>query len=180
MQRRWGSPAALGLQITARVRQPPLRSTRAVRDPSTADTQACCNTLTHDFVRDALAVVRLELWRDGHHTRVRTLLVCPSAVDTGMFEGIFASTLIAIKFAKWFIPLLPEHAVASRIHAAMLQGEQLVISCATGWRGMLLSWVPIIARFLPVSLYDLLVSLGGGLHGMDTFVGRRSATSHGQ
>lgn len=95
-----------------------------------------------------------------------------------MFEGIFASSSLAIQFAKWFIPLLPERAVAARIHAAMVQGEQLMVSCATGWRGVLLSWVPLVARLLPVTLYDLLVSLGGGLHGMDTFVGR--ATARGQ
>lgn len=96
-----------------------------------------------------------------------------------MFEGIFASNSLAIQLAKWFIPLLPERVVAARIHAAIVQGEQLVVSCATGWRGVLLSWAPIVARFLPVPLYDLLVSMGGGLHGMDTFVGR-ATTAHGQ
>jgi all-trans-retinol dehydrogenase (NAD+) len=115
--------------------------------------------------------VRLELWRDNVKT-IRTLLVCPAAVDTGMFAGALAGDHWALKISRFFIPMLPESEVVDAIYRSMRRGDELLVSCFSGWRGVVLSWAPVVSRLLPVSLYDVVVSLGGGLHGMDTFVGK--------
>lgn len=115
--------------------------------------------------------MRLELWRDNVKS-IRTLLVCPAAVDTGMFAGALTADDWALKISRFFIPMLPESEVADTIYRAMRHGDQLLVSCFSGWRGMALPWAPAISRFLPVPLYDVVVRLGGGLNGMDTFVGK--------
>ncbi|RLN89477.1 hypothetical protein BBJ28_00015111 [Nothophytophthora sp. Chile5] len=124
----------------------------------------------------AAATVRLELWRDNV-TSIRTLLVCPAAVDTGMFKGVLAADDWAVMIARMFIPMLSESEVVEAIYRAMRRGDQLLVSCFSGWRGIALSWAPALSRLLPVSLYDLVVRLGGGLNGMDTFVGKQDSTA---
>ena len=126
-----------------------------------------------------LSTVRLELWRDNI-TSIRTLLVCPAAVDTSMFAGVLAADDWALKISRFCIPVLAESAVADTIYRAMVRGDELVVSCASGWRGIVLSWAPAISRLLPVPLYDLVVRLGGGLNGMDTFVGRNGNRAQGE
>ncbi|RLN74231.1 hypothetical protein BBJ28_00000606 [Nothophytophthora sp. Chile5] len=124
----------------------------------------------------AAATVRLELWRDNV-TSIRTLLVCPAAVDTGMFKGVLAADDWAVMIARMFIPMLSESEVVEAIYRAMRRGDQLLVSCFSGWRGIVLSWAPALSRLLPVPLYDLVVRLGGGVNGMDTFVGKQGSTA---
>jgi all-trans-retinol dehydrogenase (NAD+) len=123
--------------------------------------------------------VRLELWRGGHRS-VRTLLVCPSAVDTGMFAGISAGNSLLARFSRFAVPMLSEVEVATSIVSAMTRGDELLIYCSTGWRGLVFPWVPAVARLLPVPVYDMLLLLAGGVHGMDTFVGRSGAKAAGK
>ncbi|KAG7379864.1 hypothetical protein PHYPSEUDO_008052 [Phytophthora pseudosyringae] len=131
-------------------------------------TDYCASKAAVNAFHEAL---RLELWRDNVKS-VRTLLVCPAAVDTGMFAGALAADDWALKIARFFIPMLPESQVADTIYCSMRRGDQLLVSCFSGWRGVALSWAPTISRVLPVPLYDFAVRLGGGLNGMDTFVGK--------
>ncbi|CAH0479304.1 unnamed protein product [Peronospora belbahrii] len=117
--------------------------------------------------------VRLELWHDNVKS-IRTLLICPAAVDTGMFAGALAASDWALKIARFCIPMLSESEVADTIYRAMRNSNtELVVSCFSGWRRIPLSWAPSISRLLPVALYDVVVRLGGGLNGMDTFVGKQ-------
>jgi all-trans-retinol dehydrogenase (NAD+) len=116
--------------------------------------------------------VRLELWRDGF-SKIRTLLVCPNAVDTGMFHGIMEGANWTAWLSRLLLPTTREADAAARIVDAMANGEQLVVSCYTGWRRLIVPWLPSVARLLPVSWFDRVVYLGGGVHGMDTFVGRQ-------
>ncbi|RMX68610.1 hypothetical protein DD238_003391 [Peronospora effusa] len=116
--------------------------------------------------------VRLELWHDNVKS-IRTLLICPAAVDTGMFAGALAANDWALKISRFCIPMLSESEVADTIYRAMRNGdEEVLVSCFSGWRRIVLSWAPSISRLLPVRLYDVVVRLGGGLNGMDTFVGK--------
>ncbi|RQM11281.1 hypothetical protein DD237_000812 [Peronospora effusa] len=116
--------------------------------------------------------VRLELWHDNVKS-IRTLLICPAAVDTGMFAGALAANDWALKISRFCIPMLSESEVSDTIYRAMRNGdEEVVVSCFSGWRRIVLSWAPSISRLLPVRLYDVVVRLGGGLNGMDTFVGK--------
>uniref|UniRef100_A0AAV1UT53 Ketoreductase domain-containing protein n=1 Tax=Peronospora matthiolae TaxID=2874970 RepID=A0AAV1UT53_9STRA len=133
-------------------------------------TDYCASKAAVNAFHEAL---RLELWRDNI-TSIRTLLVCPAAVDTNMFAGVLAADDWALKISRFCIPMLAESTVADTIYRAMRRGDNLVVSCASGWRGIALSWAPAVSRLLPVPLYDVVVRLGGGLHGMDTFVGRNS------
>ncbi|CAI5711831.1 unnamed protein product [Peronospora destructor] len=116
--------------------------------------------------------VRLELWHDNVKS-IRTLLICPAAVDTGMFAGALAANDWALKISRFCIPMLSASEVADTIYRAMQNGdEEIVVSCFSGWRRVALSWALFISRLLPVRLYDMVVRLGGGLNGMDTFVGK--------
>lgn len=117
--------------------------------------------------------VRLELQRD-RVTHIRTLLACPSAVATGMFDGAFAGRGWRLQFARWLVPVLSEQEVTDCIVAAMTTGSssQQLLVCSRGWRGWVLPWAPALVRLLPVALMDALVGLAGGHHGMSAFVGR--------
>ncbi|KAG6584616.1 Retinol dehydrogenase 10-A [Phytophthora cinnamomi] len=132
-------------------------------------TDYCASKAAVNAFHEAL---RLELWRDNV-TTIRTLLVCPAAVDTGMFAGVLAADDWAVKISRFFIPMLSESEVVDTIYRAMLRGDELLVSCFSGWRGIALAWAPAISRLLPVPLYDMVVRLGGGLNGMDTFVGKQ-------
>ncbi|KAF4318047.1 hypothetical protein BBO99_00004196 [Phytophthora kernoviae] len=134
-------------------------------------TDYCASKAAVNAFHEAL---RLELWRDNV-TSVRTLLVCPAAVDTGMFAGALTADDWAVKMSRLFIPMLSESAVADSIYRSMWCGDQLLVSCFSGWRGIALSWAPAVSRLLPVPLYDWVVRMGGGLNGMDTFVGKHNA-----
>lgn len=135
-------------------------------------TDYCASKAAVNAFHEAL---RLELWRDNV-TSIRTLLVCPAAVDTGMFEGVRAADDWALKISRLCIPMLSESEVADKIYRSVRNGDQLLVSCFSGWRGVALSWAPAVSRLLPVPLYDLVVRLGGGLNGMDTFVGKQKAS----
>lgn len=128
--------------------------------------------LTCNMCMRLVIAVRLELQRD-RVTHIRTLLVCPSAVDTGMFAGAFEGDSLSLKLARQLVPLLDEQDVVDCIVTAMLRSKKLLIYCSSGWRGWVFPWVPAAARLLPVDAYDFLVSVAGGRHGMDTFVGRK-------
>lgn len=136
-------------------------------------TDYCASKAAVNAFHEAL---RLELWRDNVKS-IRTLLVCPAAVDTGMFAGVLSADDWALRFLRLCIPMLSESEVAATIYCSMRRGDELLVSCFSGWRGVALSWAPLLSRALPVPLYDIVVRLGGGLNGMDTFVGKHSSKS---
>ncbi|KAG6964222.1 hypothetical protein JG688_00007802 [Phytophthora aleatoria] len=78
--------------------------------------------------------LRLELWRDNVKS-IRTLLVCPAAVDTGMFAGVLGANDWALKISRFCIPMLSESQVADTIYRSMRSGDELLVSCFSGWRG---------------------------------------------
>jgi all-trans-retinol dehydrogenase (NAD+) len=94
----------------------------------------------------------------GARSSVRTLVVAPYYIDTGMFEGV--RTRVPL-----LLPILKEADVARRVLDAVESGrEQLVLPPLAGI-------VPLL-RALPVPLFDRLVDLFGINHTMDHFVGR--------
>ena len=100
--------------------------------------------------------LRLELKRLGHP--VRTTVVCPWYVDTGMFQGV------RTRFS-WLLPILSPDYVAGRILGAVAGNRQRLIL------PRFVMAVPLI-RFLPVPVYDALMGFFGVNHTMDHFVGR--------
>jgi all-trans-retinol dehydrogenase (NAD+) len=91
---------------------------------------------------------------------VRTTVVCPYFVDTGMFAGVKTRL-------PWLLPILKEEVVADRILQAIRRNRaQLFLPRIVGF-------VPIL-RLLPARWFDTLSSTLGINRAMDTFVGHGS------
>ncbi len=89
---------------------------------------------------------------------VRTTVVCPSYIDTGMFEG-------ATSRYPRLLPFLEAREVVSRIVDAVLRDKRRVVMPATVYAALL-------ARPLPPAVFDAAVDLLGLNEAMDAFVGR--------
>jgi len=89
---------------------------------------------------------------------VKTTVVCPYYVDTGMFRGV------RTRFS-FLLPILREERVAERIVRAIRRNRARVVM---PW---LVRTVPPL-RLLPVRLFDAVADLLGVNRSMDAFVGR--------
>lgn len=101
--------------------------------------------------------VRIELEQAGHqHVKVTT--VCPTYINTGMFDG-----------AKGFLftPILEQDEVVDTSWRAMKHGDPLVILPWTSRLNKALSGI------LPIKLRDLFLNTVGVYHSMDEFTGRK-------
>ena len=100
--------------------------------------------------------LRLELKRLGHP--VRTTVVCPFYIDTGMFQGV------KTRF-PWVLPILKADYVTRRILGAVEGNHpRLVLP-------RFLTLVPLL-RLLPVAAFDALMGWFGVNRTMDDFRGR--------
>lgn len=100
--------------------------------------------------------LRIDLRRAG--TAVRTTVVCPFYIDTGMFAGV------TTRFPL-LLPILDPQKVARRIIRAVERNRRRLVMpwfVYTGW--------PI--RLLPVAVFDWLADFFGISRSMDDFVGR--------
>ncbi|WP_040779810.1 SDR family NAD(P)-dependent oxidoreductase [Nocardia pneumoniae] len=100
--------------------------------------------------------VRIELEQAGHdHVKITT--VCPTYINTGMFEG-----------AKgfWFTPILEQQDVVDTSWREMKNGTPLVVLPWTSRLNKALSGL------LPIKLRDLFLNTVGVYHSMDQFTGR--------
>jgi all-trans-retinol dehydrogenase (NAD+) len=103
--------------------------------------------------------LRLELARDG--LDIRTTVVCPFYVDTGMFEGV------KTRFS-WLLPILePEYVAAKIVKAIKKDRRRLVMPRFV--------YVAPAMRLLPTSWFDALVGFFGVSRSMDEFAGRRGS-----
>ena len=99
--------------------------------------------------------LRLELKRLGHP--VRTTVVCPWYIDTGMFQGV------RTRFS-WLLPILSPDYVVGRILGAVASNRQRLLL------PRFVMAVPLL-RFLPVPVFDLLMAFFGVNRTMDHFRG---------
>ncbi len=90
---------------------------------------------------------------------VRTTIVCPYYVDTGMFTGVRS------RFPR-LLPILKEEHVVDRIVSAIQRNKRRVVMPP------LVHLVPLL-RPLPVALFDAVNDFLGVNASMDHFVGRR-------
>jgi all-trans-retinol dehydrogenase (NAD+) len=95
----------------------------------------------------------------GFDSRVRTLIVAPYYINTGMFDGV------RTKFPL-LLPILEPTKVATRVLNAIESGRQQVVLPP------MVRLVPPL-RILPPVAFDLILDLFGINHTMDHFVGRR-------
>ena len=100
--------------------------------------------------------LRLELRRAG--SRVKTTVVCPFYISTGMFAGV--KTRVPL-----LLPILaPEYAVNRIVEAVRRDRRRLVMP-----RFVYLTW---LVRILPIGAFDALMEFFGVNKSMDEFTGR--------
>jgi len=99
--------------------------------------------------------LRLELKKLG--SNVKTTIVCPYYIDTGMFDGV------KTRFS-WLLPILKPEAVVSRIIRAIEKDRRRLVM---PWF-IYSSW---LSRLLPVTWYDALMDFFGVTRSMDEFHG---------
>jgi all-trans-retinol dehydrogenase (NAD+) len=100
--------------------------------------------------------LRLELADAGH--AIKTTLVCPFYVGTGMFEGV------KTRFA-WLLPILEPEYVVDRIIKAIRNDRRRLIMPRFAYTAFPL-------RLLPVRWFDALIDFFGVSRSMDEFKGR--------
>lgn len=101
--------------------------------------------------------LRMELKRLG--SPVRTTVVCPFFIDTGMFEGV------KTRFA-WLLPILKPDYVVRRIMGAVEGNRARLVM------PRFVMTVPVV-RVLPPFLFDAVLGFFGVNRSMDEFVGRK-------
>ena len=100
--------------------------------------------------------LRLELRRAGSH--VKTTVVCPFYVSTGMFAGV--KTRIPL-----LLPILdPDYVVNRIVEAVRRDRRRLIVP-----RFVYLTW---LVRVLPVGVFDAVMEFFGVNKSMDEFTGR--------
>ena len=102
--------------------------------------------------------LRAELRHLGHRG-IRTTIVCPYFISTGMFEGVSAATPL-------FPILTPEYATRQIVRAIRRGRRRLLLPRAVG--------LLFLARLLPAPIFDWMMRALGVTQSMDRFRGRRS------
>ncbi len=102
--------------------------------------------------------LRMELAKQ--RSKVRTLIVCPYYIDTGMFDGV------TTRFPR-LLPILRPEYVSNRILDAIEAGRSQLIM------PRLVRFLPVL-RVLPTAQFDWVMNLFGINKGMDGFAGRNS------
>ena len=102
---------------------------------------------------------------------VNTLLVCPWAINTGMFKGIRESGTIGERLNKLAFPELDQERVAKAILNGIEQGEKFLVMPAV------LAWLPYLVRLLPPEVADTVTDFMGGNSSMDSFKGRSAVNN---
>ncbi len=104
--------------------------------------------------------LRMEVRQLAPH--VRTTIVCPYYVDTGMFAGVSS------RF-PWLLPILKEDQVAERMVRAVEHNQRRVLM------PRMIRVVPILREVLPLSIFDKLADALGVNDAMSQFTGRKTA-----
>jgi all-trans-retinol dehydrogenase (NAD+) len=99
--------------------------------------------------------LRVELHRMGSH--VRTTVVCPYYIDTGMFRGVKTRV-------PWLLPILQPDKVAEKMARAIAHDRPVLVMPP------ILRLLPVL-RLLPTRAFDRLMDLFGVNVSMDDFVG---------
>jgi all-trans-retinol dehydrogenase (NAD+) len=91
-------------------------------------------------------------------SKVRTMVVCPYYVDTGMFAGVRTRV-------PWLLPILKEQRVAEAVLDGVEKGKRRVVLPP------IIGLVPTL-RILPVPVFDRAADLLGVNQSMSQFTGR--------
>ncbi|MCK5797821.1 MAG: SDR family oxidoreductase [Deltaproteobacteria bacterium] len=102
--------------------------------------------------------LRMEL--SGIAKHVKTTVVCPYFIDTGMFKGVSS------RFS-FLLPILKETDVADRVIRAIEKDRPRL------FMPPLIYLVPLLRGILPTAFFDTVANLLGVNASMDRFVGRK-------
>jgi len=95
-----------------------------------------------------------------NNMNIRTTVVCPYFINTGMFKGVKS------RF-NWILPILEEKEVARKIVKAIKNNRTRLIMPGLVYT----SWM---MRYLPVSVFDWVSDILGVSSAMDQFEGRKN------
>lgn len=101
-------------------------------------------------------VLRMEFSHSGD--KIRTTVICPYYIDTGMFKGVQSRT-------SWLLPILKPENVAGEVINAIEKNRQRVLLPSS-------VYLLYPLRLLPVPLFDWLMNLFGIHATTEQFVGR--------
>jgi all-trans-retinol dehydrogenase (NAD+) len=116
--------------------------------------------------------LRLELARDGLGAAIPVSAVCPYAVATGMFEGIFRDPRDWNPLRSLLFPQLRAADVAAVVMRCVASRRSHVVTLP--WHAL-----PILyfgKLLLPLTWMDALFGWFGGWHGMSTFRGNTNSS----
>lgn len=118
--------------------------------------------------------LRIELGRDGLYDCINSITVCPYAVRTQMFNGIYQNEKSRNLVRELFFPMLSEESVAQSIFDAVQRGGHQVLVLPRYFDTLL-----YIARLLmPLRWHDAFLGWCGGWHGMESFRGSGRDTNN--
>lgn len=100
---------------------------------------------------------------------VHTLLVCPHAVNTGMFAGIMEASDIGTRITNLLLPMLSQQYVVKRVIDGIEAGEVWLVLPT------LMRFLPLVLKMLPTELLQALMKFLGAHKSMDGFRGGRGA-----
>ena len=100
--------------------------------------------------------IRMELRR--LKSKVRTTVICPSFIDTGMFQGV------KVRF-PFLVPIYKSAYMASRIVKAILKNKKRLVMPA-------FMYAVYFCRPFPVGFFDTVTDILGMNRAMDKFTGR--------
>ncbi|XP_076082829.1 epidermal retinol dehydrogenase 2-like [Mytilus galloprovincialis] len=98
----------------------------------------------------------------GGHDGVHTTLVCPSYVETGMFEGC------KMRF-PWILPPLKVSYTVEKIMQAILTNQQMICIPRS------IYFFTFLKTILPVEAFHEIIKLFGAANFMDSFIGRHNS-----
>jgi all-trans-retinol dehydrogenase (NAD+) len=101
-------------------------------------------------------VLRMEFSQNGDN--IRTTIICPYYIDTGMFKGVRSRM-------SWLLPILrPENVAAEVINAIEKNRQRVLLPSSV--------YLLYPLRLLPVPLFDALMDFFGIHATTEQFVGR--------
>merc|ERR1711863_200972 len=103
--------------------------------------------------------LRVELFVQGHSDYIKTTVVCPYYISTGMFAGVYSK----------IIPILEPEYVADKAVAGCLANREIVL---LPWWSMFLL---ILKNLVPTSAFMKLATAFGFNCSMDQFIGREKS-----
>ncbi len=101
--------------------------------------------------------IRNELKNDGHKN-IKVTIVCPSYIDTGMFDGVKTPFLT---------PILSPEEMVDKIFAAIEEQKEFVME------PLMVKFVPLLKAVLPSKLFDHVATILGVTTGMRSWRGHR-------